>query len=209
MSYLQKFGIISKSATNKSAQVFEYLIPDIFATEFRGLSPSQFIAAGWHRYEVYPSRTNNLNGRIFEYLLAVTLVREEIFPFFMQAKVAFVPNVNYDILLYTNDNRPICISAKTSLRERYKQAALEAFALKNVHRRAKSYLLTLDAKEAKRESKKLITGDVLGLDAIVVATSHDFDKVIETLKTLEFKTPEPVEVISASHVVTAHKIQRG
>ena len=134
------------------------------------------------------------------------LIREGIFPFFMQAKVAFVPNVNYDILLYAKDLGPICISAKTSLRERYKQAALEAFALKNVHRRAKSYLLTLGVREARRESRKLLTGDVLGLDAILVASLPEFDQLIKELKSFEFELPEKVEVITASHVITSGKI---
>jgi hypothetical protein len=54
------------------------------------------------------------------------------------------------------NRRPICISAKTSLRERYKQADFEAIALKYVHRKALSFLVTLEENEAKSvKAKKL------------------------------------------------------
>lgn len=72
----------------------------------------------------------------------------------MSAKVAFVPNVIYDLMFYTSERGPICISAKTSLRERYKQADLEAIALKYVHRKALSYLVTLQTNEAKIRMKR-------------------------------------------------------
>ena len=69
-------------------------------------------------------------------------------------KLLLFPNINYDILLYSKVSGPICLSAKTSFRERYKQADLEAMALKNVHRISKSYLLTLSDEEAEQISRE-------------------------------------------------------
>ena len=92
---------------------------------------------------------------IFEYILATLFVREGILPLYLSAKVAFVPNVIYDLMLFTSERGPICLSAKTSLRERYKQADLESIALKYVHRKALSFLLTLEENEAKSVKKKL------------------------------------------------------
>ena len=43
-------------------------------------------------------------------------------------------------------------------RERYKQADLEAIALKYVHRKALSYLVTLEANEAKSVKAKIKSG---------------------------------------------------
>lgn len=82
-------------------------------------------------------------------------------------------------MFYTTERGPICISAKTSLRERYKQADLEAIALKYVHRRALCYLVTLDISEAKKVKEKIKSGDVIGLDKVVVATSDEFNDLIE------------------------------
>ncbi|MDE7137830.1 MAG: hypothetical protein K2O29_05155 [Ruminococcus sp.] len=44
-----------------------------------------------------------------------------------------MPNVDFDIILYTQEQYPIALSLKTSVRERYKQADLEGVALKNMY----------------------------------------------------------------------------
>jgi hypothetical protein len=124
----------------------------------------------------------------------------------MSAKVAFVPNVVYDLMFYTMERGPICISAKTSLRERYKQADLEAIALKYVHRKALSYLLTLEENEAKGVKAKILTGDVIGLDKVVVATLPEFDELILELKEYVFSEPPTVKVIESNQIITLEKV---
>ncbi|MFN8358231.1 MAG: hypothetical protein U0Y10_27455 [Spirosomataceae bacterium] len=124
----------------------------------------------------------------------------------MSAKVAFVPNVIYDLMFYTAERGPICISAKTSLRERYKQADLEAIALKYVHRKALSYLVTLEEREAKGVKQKIKTGDVIGLDNVVVATNSEFDDLINELKEFQFSEPPIVKVIESNQIITAEKV---
>lgn len=111
-------------------------------------SPSKFIHLSWEKV-VNNDLTRNDNGSILEYLVMVCLYSKKILPFYIQAKVSFVPNATYDIVLYNSDGYPITLSIKTSLRERYKQADLEGLALKNVHRRAKNYLITLSARNMK------------------------------------------------------------
>lgn len=160
----------------------------------------------WDRYVTHGERNNNLNGKIFEYILATLFVREGILPIYMSAKVAFVPNVIYDLMFYTQERGPICISAKTSLRERYKQADLEAIALKYVHRKALSYLVTLEEKEAKSVQQKIKTGDVIGLDNVVVATSPDFNTLVQELKNFNFSEPPTVKVIESNQIITAEKV---
>jgi hypothetical protein len=134
-------------------------------------------------------------------------VRENILPLYMSAKVAFVPNVIYDLMFYTAERGPICISAKTSLRERYKQADLEAIALKYVHRKALSYLVTLEANEAKSVKAKIKSGDVIGLDNVIVATSNDFNDLIAELKTFQFSEPPTVKVIESNQIITLEKVR--
>jgi hypothetical protein len=74
------------------------------------------------------------------------------------------------------------LSTKTTLRERYKQADLEAFALKNVHRRAKSYLVNISEDENRNLQQKIVTGDMMGLDVSIFAfSSCGFDSFIAGL----------------------------
>jgi len=124
----------------------------------------------------------------------------------MSAKVAFVPNVIYDLMLYTAERGPICLSAKTSLRERYKQADLEAIALKYVHRKALNYLLTLEEVEARNIKEKIKSGDVIGLDDVILATQPEFDTLISSLKNFELAEPPTVKVIESNHVITREKV---
>ena len=135
---------------NKAEIVFDSLFPNFLEVEYK--KPNEYIQKYWNAFLLHPERNNNLNGKVFEYILATLCVREGILPIYMSAKVAFVPNVIYDLMFYTNERGPICWSVKTSLRERYKQADLEAIALKYVHRKALSYLVTLETNEAKRDS---------------------------------------------------------
>lgn len=147
-----------------------------------------------------------MNGKVFEYVLATLCIRENILPVYLSAKVAFVPNVVYDIMFYTSERGPICWSVKTSLRERYKQADLESIALKYVHRKALSYLITLDEKEANGVKNKIVSGDVIGLDNVIVATNPEFDELILELKEFVFSEPPTVKVIESNQIITKEKI---
>ncbi len=169
--------------------------------------PSDYISKYWEAFKKHPEGNNNLNGKIFEYILATLFVREDILPLYMSAKVAFVPNVIYDLMFYTYERGPICISAKTSLRERYKQADLEAIALKYVHRKALSFLVTLEENEAKSVKSKIKSGDIIGLDNVIVATSNEFKELIEELKSYKFSDPPTVKVIESNQIITIDKLK--
>jgi hypothetical protein len=125
----------------------------------------------------------------------------------MNAKVAFVPNINYDLLLYSTDRGPICLSAKTSFRERYKQADLEAIAMKYVHRRSQCFLITLSDEDAKMVNNKQKKGDVIGLDRAVCAISVEFDNLILDLKKFNLVESPEIKVIETNQVVTIEKIK--
>lgn len=200
---LKGLGIVRGTDT-KAGNIFEELFADFIIKDYS--KPSEYIKDYWEIYESYPHRNSNLNGKVFEYLLASLCIREKILPVYMSAKVAFVPNVIYDIMFYTKERGPICWSVKTSLRERYKQADLESIALKYVHRKALSYLITLNEREAEGVRKKIKSGDVIGLDAVIVATSSEFDELILDLKEFELEDPPTVKVIESNQIVTQEKV---
>lgn len=203
MNKLNHLGITI--GLNKKAEiVFNSLFEDFLKIKYK--YPSEYISIYWKAFKKHPESNNNLNGKIFEYILATLFVRENLLPIYISAKVAFVPNVIYDLMFYTTERGPICISAKTSLRERYKQADLEAIALKYVHRKALSYLVTLEVNEAKNVQAKIKSGDVIGLDKVVVATSEDFNELIVELKTYKFSEPPTVKVIESNQVITKEKV---
>ncbi|MFV8360399.1 PDDEXK family nuclease [Flavobacterium sp. LS1P3] len=203
MSKLNQLGI-TLGKGKKANIIFDSLFPNFLDIKYE--KPSEYISIYWEAYKKLPEGNNNLNGKIFEYILATLCVRENILPLYLSAKVAFVPNVIYDLMFYTTERGPICLSAKTSLRERYKQADLEAIALKYVHRKALSYLVTLDDTEAKGVKAKIKSGDVIGLDKVVVATSEEFNDLIKELKQYMFSDPPTVKVIESSQIITKEKL---
>ena len=200
---LNQLGIVLGTDT-KAGKVFDSLFPSFMDVKYN--TPSEYVSIYWNAYLKVPDMNSNLNGKIFEYILATLCVRENILPLYLSAKVAFVPNVIYDLMFYTAELGPICWSVKTSLRERYKQADLESIALKYVHRKALSYLITLEKNEAKSVKAKIKTGDVIGLDEVIIATEPEFDLLVAELKKYQFEKPPTVQVISSNQVVTAEKV---
>ena len=162
-----------------------------------GIRGSQFVKVGydWYRanYNTSASSMRGVNGKVFEGLVLTALNQAGIFPVYYQATVAHVPNVIYDILLY-HPKQPTILSCKVSLRERWKQADLEGFALRQVYRGARSVLLTLSVNEGQRVQRQIENSDVLGLDECVViqAEGDRFDSLIEELQLIRFVEASPI-----------------
>ena len=112
MNKLNQLGI-TVGKDNKAEVVFDSLFPSFMTVKYK--KPSDYITTYWEAFQKHPEGNNNLNGKIFEYILATLFVREGLLPLYLSAKVAFVPNVIYDLMFYTTERGPICISAKTSL----------------------------------------------------------------------------------------------
>lgn len=184
-----------ESATTK---LFDALIPGKSFMTLEYNTPKEYVKMYWDALEEAHKPT--LHGNVFEYIIYTLLYREGIRPFYTQAKVAFVPNVNFDTLLYCQST-PVSLSLKTSLRERYKQADLEAIALKYVHRKSKCYLLTMDSIEAHVQKAKILSGDIIGLDEIIDCTSDDIDKLIVNLKQFAFTRSTTIDVVQGNLVL--------
>ena len=80
-------------------------------------------------------------------------MQQEITSFYYQAKFELMQNVDFDILLY-HPQKPVALTMKVSLRERYKQADLESLELKRVFREARCYLITLEEEKKIKSVKR-------------------------------------------------------
>lgn len=198
---LQDIGL-AKSDKTEAATIFQYLFAD-WAKRVQKLSPAAYVKECWEVYKSqYPTPSANINGKIFEFILCTLLYGKGILPLYVNAKVAFVPNVIYDIMIYCKEHGPIALSAKTSLRERYKQADLEAVALKYVNRRSRYYLLTLDERESSILKRKIKDGQLLGIDRVILASeSTDLDTLLLELQSLTLGEAPSIPIIQAQNVV--------
>ena len=156
------------------------------------MKPYEIIGKYYDRYKSEYVPNNSLNGSIFEYLLLIVFLREGITPIYYQAKLTFVPNIDFDILFY-NRKTPVSVSAKTSLRERWKQADIEAMAMKYVHRKAQCYVLTLSEKEVITRRKE--DNSYVGIDEFIIANKPEFDDWLEKIKKINFKESEQIEIV--------------
>ena len=193
MGELVNRGIAKKESA--TTQLFDGLIKGETFMSVKYRTPKEYVKKYWAALELANKPT--LHGNAFEYIIYTLLYREGIKPFYTQAQVAFVPNVNFDALLYCQST-PVSLSLKTSLRERYKQADLEAIALKYVHRKSKCYLLTMDTKEANVQKEKILSGDIIGLDEIIDCNTSDIDNLIADLKKIQFTTSKQIDIVQGN-----------
>ena len=162
------------------------------------LSPHELVKSFYELYESnYPSNVS-INGRIFEFLICDVLLQNRISPIYFQAKFAVIPNIDFDLICY-DEKKPVSLSIKTSLRERYKQADLEAMALRQVYRNAECYLLVLTDEYAGVRSK-IQQGVLFGLTDCLRADTPDFDDLIQSLKGRQFSIAKPVTPIQGRPV---------
>lgn len=179
---------------NDVERIISIILPTPFETYYR--EESQFILASWQHYKTQvKKRSNTLNGKVFEALVSLALHRKGIKPFYEQAKIAFIPNVEYDIIIYTEEDVLYSLSLKTSLRERYKQADLEALALKNIFRKkVRSFLITLNQKEALLRKKNLY--QMMALDDVLLADSPEFDELLRNIIAARPCKPPAIKLVT-------------
>ena len=195
MGLLKNLHIVKRD--NRTVNVFENLLGATTFQTLNYIAPKDYIRQYWQA--ISGGAYDSIRGNLFELIIYTLLYRERVTPFYTQAQVAFVPNVNFDALLY-NQSTPISLSLKTSLRERYKQADLEAIALKYVHRKSKCYLLTMDSNEARVRKRKILDGEIIGLDEIIDCNTDDINNLITDLKGMQFIQSQQIEVVTG-HLV--------
>ncbi len=196
MTISERLNSLQLISGDSISSIFDELYDDILTIPYT--SESALVRELWSRYK---PTSPSLNGSVFEGILAAVLFRSGILPLYVQAKLSYVPNVDFDFVAYTKEFGPIILSAKTSLRERYKQADLEGMMLRQVHRKSKSYLITLNATEANSVNKKIKAGTVLGLDDVIVASDEKFDRLIVELKNYTYYQPEKIDVLTSTRLI--------
>ena len=76
--------------------------------------------------------------------------------------------------------------------------------MKDVHRRAKNFLVTMEKDEALSLQSKIDTGVLAGIDEAIVANENSFDRLVEFLKSLTIvdspifsaiKNPKKIDLI--------------
>ena len=191
---------IQSLARGKAGEIYLQVIADI--ADGDGLSPSGFVSRLWEDYiaKYGHNRNPNLNGRFFELAIAEVLAREKITPFYVQAAFRLVPNAIFDFICY-RPKTPVALSAKSSLRERYKQADLEGMALKQVYRNSICYLLTMSHDEARRVNRKIDDGECVGIDKCVIADEQEFDGLIAELAKQQFSQAESEPPLSSGEMI--------
>lgn len=192
-NYFVDHGLLKPNSSSKAADVLLEVQDDFDAIKYK--KPSSYVEAIWEKACNHSDFGRDHRGSGFELLIATILMKENLLPFYWQAKFEFVPLAIFDLAFYTKESGPIILSLKTSVRERYKQAEFEAQALKAVHRRAQTYLITLDHDEAAKLNENIDHGVLFGIDKAIVATTSDFDTLISDLKTVTITKAPTFEVI--------------
>jgi hypothetical protein len=191
----------SSSKSSLSAQLLLAIQPSLESINIQ--QPSKYVEYIWNKAQKDERLTRDVRGKFFELVMASCLIKNEILPFFWQAQLEFVPLANFDLVVYTEERGPVVLSLKTSIRERYKQAEFEAQAMKDVHRRAKNFLVTMENDEAASLQAKIDSGVLSGIDGVVVASEKSFDELIQLLKSLSIvdtpvfsavKNPQKIEL---------------
>ncbi|TKA87849.1 MAG: hypothetical protein QS2022_3940 [Candidatus Phytoplasma asteris] len=103
-----------------------------------------------------------IRGKINEYLILLYFQNKGIIHLYPQAYLFFIPDIKFDLVLFTKTKRIIAFNFKTCLRDRYKQAMIEAQQLKKLDTRFEFYLLTNNTVETQRLNKKINQGFFVG-----------------------------------------------
>jgi hypothetical protein len=139
-------------------------------------------------------------GHWLEWALIIALKEEKLAPVWWQSEFDAVPKNYNDVLLWSKEYGPVILSCKTSLRERYKQADLEAVALRHHYPKAKFFVVTLDEDKnhVANIRKKIAAKELLALQAIYDETNAD--ELFTFLKTLT-RTNAPDKVLRSGKIV--------
>ena len=177
-NYLSESGLVNANSNTKLVSAITKIQPTLDYFPYK--SPSLYNDKIWKLLDSAIS-DNSSRGSAYEFLIAFTLMRESISPFYYQVEFSNIAWAEFDILIYTEEIGPIVLSCKTSLRERWKQAELEAQLLRRDYPKSRSFLITMDPKEAS-VANKIKNGPKSGLEKVMRSNQPAFDRIIEEIK---------------------------
>ncbi|QKX95254.1 hypothetical protein [Candidatus Phytoplasma asteris] len=128
----------------------------------------------------------SIRGKINEYLILLYLNNKGITHLYPQSHLFFIPDIKFDLVLFTKTKRIMAFNFKTCLRDRYKQAMVEGQQLKKLDTRFEFYLLTNNGTETQRLNNKINQGKVQGINEVINLFSNSADKFLQNLITTKF-----------------------
>nr|AAK54674.1 unknown [Candidatus Phytoplasma luffae] len=167
----QEFININQLNTNsKSVQIIKL----IFNKATLNLTIDKYMKSNHIQLNHY-FETNNfcsqsqksIRGKINEYLILLYLNHKGIKCLYPKSYLFFIPDIKFDLVLFTQTKRIIAFNFKTCLRERYKQAIIEAQQLKKLDTRFEYYLLTNDEVETQKLNNKIKNGKVQSINKVI------------------------------------------
>lgn len=158
------------------------------------LAPSELVCSIFKKMRKEGPGSANWNGFLFEALIHRLLLESGINQkcILVNAKLALIEDTKYDIVLcgqktLSGKQFPVCLSLKTSLRERYKQAEREGMIAKQVHRGSFTALLTMEEK---------IPETLYGLDRVVgCCIPGDLADLVSEIKSMNLVTFDKIRPI--------------
>ena len=174
-NYIIDSGLVGANYNEKLIKTITKIQPTLETFPYK--SPSLYNDKIWKLFDSAIS-DNSARGSAFEFLIAFTLLRENISPFYYQVEFSNIAWAEFDLLIYTEEVGPIVFSCKTSLRERWKQAEFEAQLLKRDFPKSRSFLITMDPKE----STVANNGPKSGLEKVMRSNQPAFDRILEEVK---------------------------
>lgn len=127
-----------------------------------------------------------IRGKINEYLILLYLKNKGITNLYPQSYLFFIPDIKFDLVLFTKTKRIIAFNFKTCLRDRYKQAIVEGQQLKKLDTRFEFYLLTNNTTETQRLNKKIHQGKIPGINQVIDCFSPQANIFLKTLLNNQF-----------------------
>ncbi|MCY4288324.1 MAG: hypothetical protein OXC63_07015 [Aestuariivita sp.] len=180
-----KSQIIDFMSETKTKDVYSQLIQKVSARDFSD-NLHGFVQMMMDLYEDTTGLDRSIHGKYFEYIVGESLALSGIKNMYYQATVNHVPLAMFDWFLY-DEIYPVSISCKTKARERWKQAAYEGLALKQVYVGATNYLVTLEP-TANIGHKKI--NAPRSIDHFIVATQPEYTKAIKRISERQYSRAE-------------------
>jgi hypothetical protein len=187
------------SEQTTAQEIVTELIPDFHV--FKYLPASEYIKHYWTKYKSnYLEDEYKIQEAVLNELIAITLIRRGIMPFYMQAKIAFIPNAIYDFVIYCEDIGPLALSAQLGMYEQYKQVDIGAVVLKNVHRKSESYIISLN--DIQVNAKKRGLYDLMAINNFIYASSPEYDELLQKISEKHIIEAPTVQTVNSDNMIT-------
>lgn len=186
----QDFFNIQQFNTNiQTVEILKYF----FNKDTFNLSVDKYMKTNYQQLNHYFNQ-NNINsqsqkvirGKINEYLILLYFQNQGIIHLYPQVYLFFIPDIKFDLVLFTKNKRIIAFNFKTCLRDRYKQAMVEGQQLKKLDTRFEFYLLTNNEPETQRLNHKINQGKVQGINQVINLFSNSANNFLQNLITRQF-----------------------